>query len=64
LWIVGQSSSNPDHHRVYQGAKPMQMGKPGRPIDVMGMSGFRRNPAIQRLADLADRNQFIDPSMS
>jgi hypothetical protein len=41
----------------------MQVGEPRRPIDVVGMSGFRRNTAVQRLADLTDRNQFIDSSM-
>ena len=61
LRIVGQRGSDPDHHRVHQGAQPMQMGEPRRPIDVVGMSGFGRNPAVQRLADLRDHHQFIDP---
>ena len=63
LRIIGQSSPNPDHHGIHQSAKTMQMGKPRRPVDVVRMSTFRCNSAIQRLADLADRNQFIDPAM-
>ena len=52
LGIVGQRRSDPDHHRIDQGPQPVQVGKPRRPIDVVGMSGFGRNPAVQRLADL------------
>ena len=63
LRIVGQRGSDPDHHRVDQGAQPVQVGEPRRPVDVVGMSGFGRDPAVQRLADLADHDQFIDPAM-
>ena len=27
------------------------------------MAGFGRDPAVQRLADLADRHQFVDPAV-
>jgi hypothetical protein len=28
------------------------------------MSGFRRNPAVQRLADLRDHHQVVDTTVS
>ena len=63
LGIVGQRRSDPDHHRVHQGPQPVQVGKPCRPIDVMGMSGFGRNPAVQRLADLRNHHQVVDTAV-
>ena len=64
LGIVGQRRSDPDHHRIDQGAQPVQVGKPRRPIYVMGMSSFGRNPAVQRLADLRDHHKVIDTAVS
>ena len=63
LRIVGQRRADPDHHRIDQRPQPMQMRKPGRSVDVVGMSGFGGNPAVQRLADLRDRDEFIDPAV-
>ena len=60
LRIVGQRRADPDHHRIDQRPQPVQMGKPGRPIDVVRVAGFGRNPAIERLADLADDHQVVD----
>ena len=32
LRIVGQRGADADHHRIDQGAQPMQMGKPAGPL--------------------------------
>ena len=61
LRIVGERRADPDHHRIDQGAQPVQMGEPRRPVDVVRMAGFGRDPAVERLADLADHDQIVDP---
>ena len=61
LRVVGQRRADADHHRIDQRAQPVQVGEPGRPVDVVRMSGFGRDPAVQRLADLADHDQIVDP---
>ena len=63
LRIVGERRSDPDHHGIHQRPQPVQMGKPRRPVDVVRMSGFGRDAAVQRLADLADHHEFVDPAM-
>ena len=59
LRIVGERRPDPDHHGIDQRAQPVQMGKPGRPVDVVRMAGRRGDPAVQRLADLADHHQTV-----
>ena len=34
--------------------------KPGRTVDVFGVPGDRRDPAVDRLADLPDHDEVID----
>ena len=63
LGIVGQRRADADHHRIDQRPQPVQMGESGRPVDVVGMAGFGRDPAVQRLADLGDHHQVVDPAM-
>ena len=41
LRIVGKRGADPDHHRIDQRAQPMQVGEPGRAVDVVGMAGRR-----------------------
>jgi hypothetical protein len=59
LRVVGEGGTHPDHNRINQRAQPMQMGKPIRSIDVMGVTGRGRHPAIQRLADLTYHHQIV-----
>ena len=34
--------------------------RPGRAVDVFGMAGHRRDPPVDRLADLADHDEVVD----
>ena len=60
LRVVGERRADPDHHRIDQRAQPVQVGKAGRAVDVVGMAGGGGDPAVQRLADLADHHQVVD----
>jgi hypothetical protein len=60
LRIIGYRSTDADNDRVYQSPQPVQVGQSGRPIDVFRMPRFRRNTAVERLADLADDHQLIN----
>ena len=60
LRIVGERGADPDHHDVDQGTQPVQMGEPGRAIDVVGMAGLGRDPAVERLAELPDHDEVVD----
>jgi len=50
LRVIGQRRSNADHNNVNQRAEPVQMFDAGWTIDVLGMTGSRRDPTVQRLA--------------
>ena len=52
LRIVGERRADADHHRIHQRPQPVQVGETRRPVDVVRMAGFGRDPAVQRLADL------------
>ena len=60
LRIVRGRSADPDHHGIDQRPQPVQMGESGRAVDVVRMAGWRGDPAVQRLADLADHDQAVD----
>lgn len=60
LRIIGYRSTDADNDRVDQSPQPVEVGQSSRPIDVFRMPRFRRNAAIERLADLADDHQLID----
>jgi hypothetical protein len=59
LRIVGERGPDADDNGVNDGAKTMQMRKPGRAVDVMGMTAARGDAAIERLADLTHNNQPV-----
>ena len=40
--------------------KPVQMRETGRTVDIVRMTGRGRDPAIERLPDLADDNEIVD----
>jgi len=60
LRIVRNRGTDPDHDRIDQGTQPVQVGKPGRAVDVVRMTGLGRNAAVERLSELADHHQIID----
>ena len=59
LRIVGDRGADPDHHGIDQRPQPVQVGEPGRAVDVVRMAGWGGDPAVQRLADLADHHQAV-----
>jgi hypothetical protein len=59
LGIVSQSGTGTDDHNIDQSPQPVQMGQSCRAINVMGMSGFRGDPAIQGLADLPNEHHPV-----
>src|SRR6185503_3752541 len=59
LWIVGDRRSNAYKYGIDQCAQPVQVRQAGRTVDVLGMPGHRRDPAIDRLPDLPDHHQLI-----
>jgi hypothetical protein len=59
LRVIGQRRSNADHNNVNQRAEPVQMFDAGWTIDVLGMTGSRRDPTVQRLADLPHNHQIV-----
>ena len=60
LRVVGDRRADADQHRIDQRAQPVQMGEPGRAVDVFGMAGHRGDAAVDRLADLADHDEVVD----
>ncbi len=64
LRIIGHRRADADQHRIHQCAQPVEMCQPGGAIDVFGMSGHRRDPAIDRLADLSDDNEVVDGALA
>ena len=59
LRVIGQRRSNADHDNVDQRAQPVQMLDAGRTVDVLGMTGRRRDPTVERLADLSHDHQIV-----
>ena len=59
LRVIGQRRSDADHDNIDQRAQPMQMLDAGRTVDVLGMTGSRRNPAVERLADLPHDHKVV-----
>ena len=57
--IVGDGGAHADDNSVHQGPQPMQMHQSRRPVDIFGMSGFRRKPTVERLPDLADNHEIV-----
>ena len=58
--VVRDRRADADQHRIDQRAQPVQMRKTRRAVDVFGMSGDRRDPAVDRLPDLADHHEIVD----
>ena len=59
LRVIGQRRSNADHDNIDQRAQPVQMFDAGRTVDVLGVTGRRRDPTVERLADLPDNHQIV-----
>ena len=57
LRIISNRRSDADHDDVDQRTQPVQMFDAGRTIDVLRMTGRRRDPTIERLADLPDNHR-------
>ncbi len=62
--IVGDGGADADDDRIHQRPQPMQVHQARRPIDVFRVPGFRRNAAVQRLADLADNDEIVDGALA
>ena len=60
LRVIGQRRSNADHDNIDQRTQPVQMFDAGRTVDVLRMTSSRRDPAIERLADLPDNHEIVD----
>jgi len=60
LRIVDQRRAHPDHHRVDQGAQPVQVVEPGRSVDVVRMPAVGGDAPIERLAELGDHHEVVD----
>ena len=59
LRIVGHRRSNADDDDVDQRTQPMQMLDAGRTVDILRMARRRRDPTVERLAELPDDHQII-----
>ena len=59
LRVIGQRRSNTDHDNINQRTQPVQMLNAGRTVDVLGVTGCRRDPTVERLADLTHYNQVV-----
>jgi hypothetical protein len=60
LGVVGYCRTNANNHGINQRPQAMQVGKARSTIDILRVPRFRRNAAIERLADLADNHQLIN----
>jgi len=60
LRIVGQHRADADHHRIDEGAQPVQMCEPVGTVDVVRVAARRSNAAVERLPDLADDDEIVD----
>jgi hypothetical protein len=59
LRVIGQCRSHADDNNVDQRAQPVQMLDAGWTVDVFGVTGRRRDSAVERLADLTYYNQIV-----
>ena len=59
LRVIGQRRSNADHDNIDQRAEPVQMFDTGRTVDELRVTRRRRDPTIERLADLPDNHEII-----
>ena len=57
LRIIGKHRPDAHHDRIHQRPQAMQMRQAVLAVDIVRMSGGRRDPAIQRLADLPDNHR-------
>jgi glycosyltransferase 2 family protein len=64
LGIVGERSPYSDDDGIDDGAEPMQMGEARWPIDIVRVSGHRRDTAVERLSNLSDNDEIIDASLA
>ena len=62
LRVVCARGLDADDDRVNQRPETMQVGDPGRAVDVMGSASRRRKTTIDRLANLAYDDKIIDIS--
>ena len=59
LRVIGQRRSNADHDNIDQRAQPVQMFDAGRTVDVLRVTRRRRDPTVERLADLPHNHQIV-----
>jgi hypothetical protein len=63
LGIVGDGRADADNDDVHQGPQPMQMHESRGPVNVFRMAGLSRNPAVKRLAELANDQTIVHGSL-
>ena len=63
LRIVGDRRADTNDDDIDQRTQAVQVLDSRRTIDVFGMSGRRRHPAIKRLPELSDNNEIVDCSI-
>ena len=59
LRVIGQRRSNADHDNIDQRAQPVQMFDTGRTVDVLRVARRRRDPTVERLADLPYNHEIV-----
>ncbi|HVQ69015.1 MAG TPA: hypothetical protein VMT08_16100 [Bradyrhizobium sp.] len=59
LRVISQRRSDADHDNIDQRAEPVQMFDTGRTVDELRVTRRRRDPTIERLADLPDNHEII-----
>ena len=59
LRIVGYGRSNTDDDDINQRTQSMKVLNAGWTVDIFRMAGSRRDPTVQRLAELTHDNQII-----
>jgi len=60
LRIVGEHRADADHHRIDEGAQPMQVRESIGAVDVVRVAAHRGHAPVERLADLADDDEIVD----
>ena len=58
--VVRDRRADADQHRIDQRAQPVQVRKTRGAVDVFGMPGHGRDPAVDRLPDLSDHHEIVD----
>src|SRR6266702_3318970 len=61
LRVIGQRGAYTDDHRIDQRPQAVEVSEAGRPVDVFRMAGRRGDAGIDRLAELPDHRQAVDP---